>query len=122
MNERSAGDTFAHLIRLHLDNDQGTYNERRRIVAEAIENAEADPYAVDTLGADRALALAVRSDAADALRCFVEELAFGADGEGSDAVTLLNLDLVSAALGLVDWFDMADTYIEEHDEDADTDA
>lgn len=119
--ERTAAETFAHLIRLHLDNDEWTYNERREIVADAVASSFPGDYTAEALGSERAMKLAERGNVADALREFVEVLAFGADDDGP-TVPMLGLDLLMAVMGEVDWFAMADEYIAEHYEEQDADA
>lgn len=76
-------------VTLWLDNDEGLYHERRRIVAEAYETSQS------------------RADVADALEEFVKGLI------DFDNLSGMASDLMQDALGSVDWFDMADDYIEE---------
>ena len=104
-----------HLIRLHLDNDQCIYDEVRRIVAEARLYARPSFFAVEQLGVDEALRHAVRGEVTYALKDMVEDLACGDIDAG--ATTLLGLDLIGAALGTVDFDELAADYIAIADEE-----
>ena len=99
-----------HLVRLHLDNDEGTYYEVRRIVADAIDEATPSDLSVEVVGAKIALQRAQQQHVADCLRDLVEDLACG------DALSLLGLDLIGAALGTVDFDELAADYLALADE------
>ena len=104
-----------HLVRLHLDNDEGTYYEVRRLVAEAIAEATPSDLSVEIVGAEIALQRARQQAVAGALAGLVEDLACGPDID-SDALSLLALDLLTAALGVVDFDELAADYLALADE------
>ncbi len=72
---------------LWIDNDQGLYNEARDIVRQA----EYDP-----------------SDAADALKAWIEDMVPESMNEAG-----LFTDLLNAAMSEIDWYEIVENYIEE---------
>ena len=109
-----------HLVRLHLDNDEGTYYEVRRLVAEAIAEATPSDLSVEIVGAKIALQRAQQQAVAGALEGLVEDLIYGSedfDVVGAGDLSLLGLDLVGAALGAVDFDELAADYLATADDE-----
>jgi hypothetical protein len=81
---------------LWIDNDQGSYETAREIVKQAIATSPTDAYGTE------------RTRAADALKEWMEEQR-PEEVAGASVWT----DLLSAAFGEVDWFEIAANYAEE---------
>jgi hypothetical protein len=88
---------------LWLGNDEGTYSYWRQAAHEAYRDAET------THGLTRKQA--ARADLADQLRVEIEETAPALDG--------LYADLLHAALSEIDWYEVAESYIEDIEPDDD---
>ena len=84
---------------LHIDNEQGTYEEVRRIVADAIAEGAED--------GDNYPAVAI----ADLVREWADETYIDAVRE--DRPSGLALDLLGHAFARIDWYEIARGYIAE---------
>jgi len=101
-------------VALVVDNDEGTYNERRELVARLAEEARADVPDWSTVEDH------VRYRVADGLKDWVEEampdLTEPTPGYFEPAggpLSYLWSQLLSAALSEVEWSELADAWIEE---------
>lgn len=87
-----ATDHFTRHWALALDNDEGFYDHRRAL-AQQVVASESDTPTVDL---------------ADALKDWSEELVYGED---YDSLPMLTRELLSGALGFVDWHELARRYL-----------
>lgn len=83
---------LARHIQLVLDNDEGIYRYRVMLTRDATRGKYP------------------RADLADALKDYVEELC---ELESDDALPMMARELLTTALGSVDWHAMATEYLEE---------
>ena len=90
-------------VALWIDNDQGSYSQRQSMAEEAWENASAC----------RTFTRLERAtlDLADALKDWIEEM----NPLGNDASMFS--DLLSAALGEVDWHEIAENFMSDVDQE-----
>lgn len=86
-------------VALWIDNDQGSYSERCEMAQRAWDEAEQDDKEDQLNDAKRALA--------DSLKDWIEEM----NPLASDASVFA--DLLGAALGEVDWYEIAENFLED---------
>ena len=91
----TAEQSLTHHVQLILDNDEGLYNMRRKIIARNIDSP---------------------ADAADELRSLYESLVGLNDEFGTPEPNLPATEILSTALAFVDWRGMAADYIAEESE------
>jgi hypothetical protein len=91
---------------LWLDNDEGTYSYWRAAAREAYRDAESGPHLTRRQAA--------RADLADRLRDEIEESAPPLDG--------LSADLLHAALSEIDWYEIAESYLDDVGPDEETES
>lgn len=89
-------------VKLHLDNDQGTYDEMGEIAKSF--NDEVRGYGDYSYTVSRRLIIG------GAVRDYVEELVF----PDTDSLTLLQTDLIRAALSEVNWDEIGESYADEY--------
>jgi hypothetical protein len=102
-------------VALIVDNDEGTYNERRALVAELVEAAREEDVPEWSSVEDH-----VRWRVADGLKAWIEdavpdytERTPGYFEAAGGPLSYLWAQLLSAALSEVDWSELADAWIEE---------
>lgn len=93
-------------VNLWLANDEGLYNEALGVVRTAIADVKTGEY----LTPEQAIAC----DVEDALKDWVEELADTMTGEQLQSSMVS--DILTWALGQVDWRELAESWIETVDE------
>lgn len=86
------------MVNLWLTNDQGTYNA----LAELVSGIESEATEFGTISREHRIA--------DALVGFVDDIIAPPD---ADVEYGLAVDLINAALGRVDWRELADNYAED---------
>jgi hypothetical protein len=86
-------------VKLWIDNEQGSYYHWQEQARECISSAVATSYSTEEEEATRELARRLRSEHEDAAESCTVPGVFG--------------DLVAAALGNVDWGEIADSMVEE---------
>ena len=91
--ENKAAESLAHHFCLVIDNDYDSYQERRRMVREAMESETP------------------RADLADALKDWAERML-----DLEDDGNMLRTELLTTALEWIDWHSMAVDYLEEEAE------
>jgi hypothetical protein len=92
-------------VALWIDNDQGTYNERCRIVAECIEDAPSMEQVPRVWTSQQA----ARYSLADRLKDWVESDMI------PDLGSSMAADLLAAALSEVDWEEIAENWLDDED-------
>lgn len=90
-------------VALWIDNDQGSYSQRCEMAQDAWDNADGDE--------DEA-----KRKLADALKDWIEEM----NPLASEASMFS--DLMNAALGEVDWYEIAENFLEDVDKEEETEA
>lgn len=90
-------------VALWIDNEQGSYSYSREMVSDAVESHALDP------NTEPGETVSV-SDIADRLKDWIEESA-------PEMEASLYSDLLNAALSEVDWYEIAENYLEEVTED-----
>lgn len=98
-------------VALWLDNEEGTARHRAGMARAAWEDAPNDPR-VTSKPRVWARSEAARFNLADALRAWVDDMDPSNDGTGPVAGTMW-ADLIGAALGEVDWDEIADNDLAE---------
>jgi len=93
-------------VALWIDNDQGSYSMRCEMALEAWEDADGKKAYASQTREDRAKCLL-----ADRLKDWVEEMQ-------PDLGASMFSDLLSAALGEVDWYEMAENFLEDVEKEA----
>ena len=90
-------------VALWIDNDQGNYNHRQSLAQDAWDDAEAGRYSTREQNAKSALA--------DSLKDWIEEQNPLANEASMFA------DLMNAALSEVDWYEIAENFLEDVDKE-----
>jgi hypothetical protein len=98
-------------VALWIDNEQGSYSQRQEMAQDAWENAEGKRAYASQTRLDRAKCLL-----ADSLKDWIEEM-----NPLADSASLFS-DLMSAALGEVDWYEIAENFLEDVDTEEEEEA
>ena len=91
------------LVALWIDNEPGSYDYRQELAQSAYDDAEPDSYFTRE---ERATL-----DLAESLKDWIEN-----DNPLADSASLYS-DLISGALGSVNWHEIAENYLEDVDKD-----
>lgn len=92
-------------VALWLDNEPGDYDAMERMAQEAWDDAEATSYMTREQAARYALAEAIREEMTEAM---------------PDLGASMWSDLLGAAVSSVDWYEIADHYLDDVDKTEDT--
>jgi hypothetical protein len=125
--DRWPGEHFAYHVRLVLDNEEGSYNRRRELVAEALDTEHSCPVCegmddeqghICTHCEGSGIVRHPISDLMDSLKEWVEEMIYPdpSQVEAGGDMPMMARELLGSAISFVDWHDLATGYIEEEQE------